>query len=155
RARLVLMPRDVRTVSTSGFLSSVSSSSIKASSSLSTLSGFIPLILLRLADVRDRPNGLHDPFAIVWLQRLEANPHAGIQVFSERAHGVDPLHDAVEHEGVFRARRREAQDEMRADRQRLVGAHEDAHLRDVRDVRVEKGVCGLAGDLPGYVEAAR
>ena len=49
--------------------------------------------------------------------------------------------------------RRELQRDARAHFERLVGAHEDPDLGDVRDVRVEERVLRFAIDRPRHVDA--
>src|SRR5690606_271652 len=85
----------------------------------------------------------------------ETDPHARVRVVREHAHGIDPLNLANGNERVRAAGRHEAQREPRADLERLVGAHENAELGNVGDVRVQESVPRLAVDGPRHVDALR
>src|SRR5688500_287863 len=132
KARLVLMPRAVRWALTAGCLRTLSSSS-KRSASTAPASSLSLIdrgssVLLRLAHVSNCAHGFDDALSIVGFEGKETNAHARVQVLTERPHGIDPLHDAAEHECFLVAGWRKTEDELGTDGERFLRLHEDPHL---------------------------
>ena len=97
---------------------------------------------------------LHQALSVLGRKIDEADAHTGIGTDRQRPNWIDPLNDPVQDEGLMTGWCKPKR-ECSAYLERFLGQHENTHLGDVADRRVQERVTRGTVDRPRHLHALR